>query len=966
MFWKKLGLKQETKKPTQKLSQKSAKGHEAIDEEKMMRGHNMVTQLFPWEVRDDGILVTCAGKEHKFKKTISVIIRVWEPDCSLSDYGDRHLFNIKPIEVLMRTEESVGKKQQLQIVRFSKPAFENALINETLSTVQENNSVANQIFVEHAKIWQKSGNVPDIRTFLILSFDFADAWIEEEKFHKQVRLLKNRANRLALAFSDAQYRCEILKEPQAVMQMLWEYFNPVKSVTIPAPTPRPVPKGGQFNEASVKRDPALTPDSLRKQLVTSPYEFGRDWVFGDGMYRAFLYLGCLPKQSLSGFAPLYQLDLDLVITQYWSMEGINDIAGELEKSQLWGDELRKDFGDRMSNSKLQKDIDNIEELKDAVTEAENLLKFKFMVCVQSKTLQDLEEGVSKVESCIAGIEGATMYREMEPTRLKRCLLESAPGCPKLRVDYSDGRAHVLQTNRAVWFLPRYGTPPSDGLSKGTAFSTAWATNGNLVRKIHWGKTAGNIVLGFGTPGTGKSWYLKMMAMTLSLHVESCGVRIWSIDNNAALTSFDFINKMLGGEIIRFSDEKPVSLPTFDIAGDKPTSEERRYLVASIWLDIYGESAPALDPAFGSVLSSAITQMYKLGSKPNYDNLVQILREWAMDSKYRQYRQSLIYAATSLERFCTGEYLSFIKEIPDHPNGDYYEFFGQTEGLRLHDLIDVPIVSWNLEGLGDGFLRKKVGLLLKKMMMSFGRLLGQRSSNEGRPFSLEVLIDEGWETLAIDGGDFLNQINRRHRHIRSRLYFFTQNSEDLRKDVGIIIRNNASHWIILSTGRRAEDEMELLGLTQVEAERCAELRRVKNVYGEFLYRRKLDNSAIESQLLLNVMPCTDDGSWIAALTGDREECNVREMILHELGAQSLLSAQQWQCQLAFEVMGKVWPRGLPHDGEKDRLTRDEGWPIAQKLIQEKLARQVIARDLSERERSINEFYELTGGYVNAAE
>ncbi len=919
--------------------------------EKEVRGQNMVQALYPWEIRENGLLVTSAGKEKKFHKSLVATISLIEPDSTLLDYLGRFQQTIIPLKSFFALEESVGTGQQLQILRYTKPCFSNPIVNKSIEVARKHGSLASRIQAEHTEQWQQEGHVPEVSTYALLNMELEGPWIKRSELKKKEKQLLKRAKDMVRAFAAAGYTCKLLTERQPVMNLLWEYFNPTRALTCPAPEPIGVPQH-QFNDASLKHTPALAPDSLRKQLVTSPYEFRRDYVYGDNLYRAFLVLDSLPKRALSGFEELYKLDLDLVISQFWNMVGIRTIAQELEQVGVWADELRKDFGDRVANTKLEKDIENIEELRDNLTESDNLIKYKLMVCVRAKSVEELDEAVSKVEATVAGIDGATLYREKEVTRLKRCFLECGPGVPQLSVDYQDGKSHVLRTDRAAWFLPRYGVPKSDAYTPGIAHTLAWSTKGTLVRKNHWGATAGNIVVGVGLPGTGKSWNQKTICMQLAAHHEDSGVRIWTIDNNGPLTSFDFINRMNGGKIVRFSDDLAVSLPTFDILGDKPTSGERRYLVKSVWLDINGENAEAMPMAYGSVLSSAITCMYKVSTQPNYDDLVEILREWAQDQKYEQYRKELNLWATSLEQFCSGAYLSKIKEIPHHPDGDYYDFFGRKEGLRLAALEDVPMVSWNLEGLADEFLKKKVGLLLTKMMLSFGRLLGLRSSREGKPYSLEVLVDEGWETLNIDGGEFLNQINRRHRHIRTRLYFFTQQASDLTGEVGIVVLKNASHWMVFSTGQDTTEEAKSLGLSPVEIQRCSELKRVPGVYGEYLYRRKLDNSAIESHILLNVLPVSDKGSWLPAITGDRNECILREALLRQLGAESLLEASQEDCEIVFDVMGKIWPRGLPGSSDDtEKLSKDEGWAIAVKMLEEHQTRQKTRHFLDQEEEVI---------------
>lgn len=914
------------------------------------RPEAMAKYLPWWDIKDNGYIVAA---DRGARKTLVAVVRLDEPDTLLMDIGQVFASTIVPLDVHFRTEDAIGVGQQLQILRqVSYPTDGHPVVEGSVDFPSPNVEEAARILREFVCNRQRQGAMPIVHTHLFLSYDFDKRFIQASERREAENELAKRLENLGAAFDRAGYGFERVKDPRVVMEVLWRYCKPKTSQRVAAPWPKSELAHGQLADFTLRRHPELALDSIRRQLSDS-YAFSYNHCTGDDTVQALLSLATLPDSARSGFAPLFLLASaghDMVISQCWRNDGKKRIGDELEKRQFLAEDLMRSFGDRVSNSGLGSTVEGIEKLRRDITEATNIIRYCLTIRVQAEipecgpnpedpktpqqaygqAMAELERAVAAVTNAGNSAAGATFHREKFAGRVQRAWLCTAPGIPQALVDYKH-RGHVIRADRATWFIPRYGEPPSDVLTPGEPYTLLWSPSGNVVRKANWGYTRGSLVLIWGPQGFGKSTLAKAMAGQLQCEENTY---TWFTDNNLALTSYDFFVSYHGGRNIRFSDQNPVSIDTFDIAGGFPTPREQALLIEVIWFDIHRKWVDR-PGEMESLLATALYRTYRSTPRPTYDDLVEVLRNWEDPVQKKEMKRW----ALSLEAFCSSEYLSKIKGVTDHPAGQYWTFFGKREGLRVQDLQKWRVVHWNLQELSNEYLKKKTALMLKKMSLSFAELQGRRSVKEGKSYFLDVFMDEGWKLLTLDGGEFLTEVARRHRHYKLRLYFMTQYLEDLLSPEGQIVLKSANHWFMLGSQDGGKAEKEILGLTDVEADRCAATTLVPGVAGDVLWRRKLSSGELQTHLLINAIPYTSDGSWVPLITGERKECELREKILQALGAKDTEDATTDQCRVACDIFGRVWPNGLPSSKEdRYKLTREAGWVEVEKMLEQyKLAR-----------------------------
>jgi hypothetical protein len=915
-------------------------------------GENMAHRIHLWDIRDDGVMVVSSGKAHGHKKSLVVMARLKEPDTRLLNNEERYYRHILPIEQYMRSEEAIGLGQQLQILRHIRPQKNFSVLEESLGQQSLTGLAfphATSALAANALegfLRSRTRGMVEIRTYLFLSLNLDKARLGAEELAKQMSILLKRLRSLAEPFAKARYGFEIESDRRELMRVFDEYFNPETAKHVEPPLPKYELRRGQLTDFNLLRHPELAVASLRRQLVRSPIEFRNSYAFGDGVYRAFLSLTELPEYAITGFSPVFCLDRDLIISQYWWCVGKRKIGAELERSQAWIKELIEGFGKSPANSGLMKNFEGVQELREELGSEQNVVKYAMRVQVLAGSLEELDEAVREVQSAGDAIAGAVFYREYMPERLKKCFIECAPAVPQHLVRYNDGRGHILSARGACWFLPRYGTPGSDPYTETVPYTLAFAPDGNLVRKADWGFTTGALEVIFGPPGSGKSVNLK-----LKIQQDLCqpGVYIWTLDYNNAETSYDFQAIFNGGRNIRFSDKNPVCLRTFDIVGERPSINEAKQIVSQIWYDIHLGIAP-LPGDIKTILRKAVYDAFKRSNRPGYEELIDSLIEAQQGNPY--YAERIAGWILSLQAFCSGEYLTRLnKSTEPMPDGEYYAFYGRRDGIGVRDLLDYRMVTWNLADLGEDYLREKTATLIQKLSRSFAFLLRQKSKESGREFYLNFMVDEGWKPLVMDGGEFLNEAARKHRHWKLRLRFASQYISDIESEEGKVLAKSANHWIVVGANGQGEEEREALGFTDTEAKACTQLANRPGIWGEFVYRRKRKDGTIESHRLVNAVPHYHDGrryySWWPLVAGDTDNCGLREQLLRVLGADSTEVATREQCELVFQVMGAVWPTGLPVGShEKEKYTREEGWPIAMQLIDEHKRRQAVQQQIRE--------------------
>ncbi|WP_287127797.1 hypothetical protein [Candidatus Cyanaurora vandensis] len=897
--------------------------------EKLPRNTNFAHQLPLHHVLPGGYLVSAEGRSHK---TIATVLRVWEPDTRLLDQQEIYLTHVLPLVNHFASEDSVGVGQQMQIIRYVRPSQpqDSPLVAESLSfDPDQPPTPPKTVYQDFTRNQQAAGAMPEVCTYLFLSFDLGKKIVASKELERAKAVLERRTQQMGQALAQAGYRAVRVTALVEALNPIYQYFNPRLSKRVEAPYPSQQIALGQLDGHTLARYPDAAVDTVRRQLAACDYAFSPTYVVGDGTYQAFLSLATLPGEAAHGLAGLFTLNPNLYVSQTWLMSGKTSIANELEKRHRTVIDLQNSFGDRVANLGLADSVANTAELRRDLAGFANCARYTLTIRVTADSLEELEQTISDVQNQIGTYNGAALHRETGRARIKQTFLQASPAVPQGLVDYGD-RSHIVRCDLLAWFVPRYGAPASDPYTPGIPYILFWTPEGNLCRKALQGPTSGTCMLMFGPPGTGKGVAAKAMIQQLAFQKNQY---TWTIDNNTALTSYDFQTLANGGLNVRFSNDGAICLPAFDIAGTTPTGEEQTELIKNLWLDIQGELLK-LKGEEESLLTTALLLMYRCTPKPTYDTLVEILLAWVEDERYRNQRPQLVQWAGSLERFCSGPFLSRIKNITDHPDGAFYSYFGKPVGLRVRDLADYPTVSWSLVELINPFLKMKTAAILRKVIISYAQVLKDKAKDEGNDYYLNLFIDEGWGFFALDGGAFLMELTRRRRHFGMNVFFITQFVDDLLSEAGEIVQAAANQWLLLGVGQNPERLVEALKLTATETTAITNLRRVPGVYGQVLFKRARYNGDQEVNLLTNPIPCTSQGSWLPVLTGAISECNLRQQLLQVAGAESLATATPDQCRLVSQVMGQVWPNGLPTDStDTEKRTKAEGMPVAVSLIEQ---------------------------------
>jgi hypothetical protein len=915
---------------------------------------NMTTAL-PWIdiLAEDGMIVAVDPKTNH--KSLVATARLTEPYSELWTAQQAFGRTTAKINAHFRSESSLGPMEQLQILRrvSADPQaipLELTQLAEDIAPVVPMAEETAHIYQEWARGFHKDGMVTRIDTWLFITFSLGTAIVSQRVADESKVELLRRIRDMAEVFTNAGYGFEILRQDQDLLEPLWKYCNPKTSQHVAPPkVAKKEIRKGNFNPFNLARNPHLAPGTIRRQVGTSSYSFTSGTALGDETYQALLQMSELPDDAQDAFSPLYaeMLDMpqggnDVWVSQTWLMEGKSKAAKKLKGSARVADDLNKGFGESSDNSELQTSINNIESLRSELVNANQIISYTCTIRVDAPNRNTLYEGVLRIQNAINSIAGAQVRREDMPNRVQRSWLQCAPAVPSSLVDYKY-RGHTVRADRASFWLPRHGAPLSDPVKQNVPYSIFWTPGASPVRISALGVANSGVSAVYGPMGTGKTALIKSISQQyLAFPNSYC----WYIDNNTDRTSVDYQVRGNGGVNIRLVDTSDICLPTFEIAGDTPNTNERALLAELLWFDIQrgkeGENF-SLTGNDEVLLDQLISRMYKTDpNKPKhsselltYDDACDVLLEWE-DDEYTPTRKAWV---KNLEPFCSGRWLTELYG-QKYEDGKYYRLFGRRDGLTLKKLLNYRMVSWNLEGITNEFLKKKVCLLLKKSIMTFAILLSDLGVVDGNYYFFSCAIDEGWSIFRLDNsGKLLEELLRKHRHVNIQLLFMTQFLSDLDSAMGKDVIRSATQFFILGSGDEPERESELLELSPVEQEAIMRLDKNSGYYATFYFRRRQANGLMNSYILLNPVPYTRSGSWFPLLTGERDEGILRERILRLLEVESINSATPEQLIETFRIYGHVWPNGFPSNKEDiNRKTQEDGWLEVLELVDLYKARQ----------------------------
>ncbi|MBC8121772.1 MAG: hypothetical protein H7Y22_08060, partial [Gemmatimonadaceae bacterium] len=234
-------------------------------------GQNMTHKIHLWDIREDGVMVVCAGRAHGYKKSLVVMARLLEPDTRLLNSSDRYWRHIKYIEQYMRSEEAIGLGQQLQVLRHIRPKKDFSVLEESLGYESEEARAEGRrekVAFPHATAKSAAGvlegflrsrteGMVEIKTYLFLSVFLEKPRVGTAELKKQSSLLLKRMTALAEPFSKAGYGFEVETDRREIARVFDEYFNPHTSRHVEPPTPKTDLRGGQFTNFNLEKHPEL-------------------------------------------------------------------------------------------------------------------------------------------------------------------------------------------------------------------------------------------------------------------------------------------------------------------------------------------------------------------------------------------------------------------------------------------------------------------------------------------------------------------------------------------------------------------------------------------------------------------------------------------------------------------------------------------------------------------------------------
>jgi hypothetical protein len=888
-------------------------------------------------------------KDEQNFKSLQCVARLIEPYTQLLTVDQVMQRVIAPLDTHFRSAAAIGVGEHLQILRHLRPGRtdEIDLLDAAVAPTTAMGRRSTATYLEWARNYQASGKVPGIDTWVFLTLNLAKVRVTKTELMSATHILIERFQRMAEAFQLGGYDFFILKDEIAAIEPDWQYLNPKRSLLHRPPKPHHQLLAGNLRESELERNPHLSVESLRQQLAVTPYEYKSSYAFaGDGTYQRLLTLQALPDDAKKGLEPLYRAQSELAdegvgvwLSQHWRMVGKRQIARELEGRARKAEDMFNSLGDRVANSQLPATIANIDKMRERAVAANEIVEYALTMRVDAASLTALDRATNRMITAINELPGAQVIEEYMKYRVRKTWHQCAPGNPVSQVDYKH-RGKILCADQASLLLPRYGQPKSDPSKPGMPYSIFWTPDGMSVRIAPWGVAASSVWAIYGPPGSGKGAFSKAETEQF---MGFSNTRIWYIDNNDERTSVDFQVKAHGGLNVRLTDTSDVCLSTFAIAGQTPSAEEYHLITEGVWFDIHRENDIPLHGQSETILDEVLRKLYDTCQKPGYDDLVDLLTTWKPDI-HTPLRQEW---ATSLQMFCSAEYLSFLRGCPQHP-GKYYQMFGHPDGLGLHDLLQYPIVSFNLAGISSDFVKQRLCMILKKMIMSFGILLSDEAIKTGSTYYFDVKIDEGWSLFRLKGGpELLDELVRKHRHVCIRLQFITQLLKELCSSMGQVVLNAANHFVVLGSGDHPEEETRILGLSPVEQSAILKLCMVPGYTGQFFFRRKEASGKLTTMVLENPIPYTKKGSWMPLLTGDGPEGNLRLRVLSLLGAPSIARATTEQCIEAASILSEVWPHGLPKSSsDTTKLSEIQGWSRVLERVAQFHQNQAIRQSIEE--------------------
>lgn len=320
-----------------------------------------------------------------------------------------------------------------------------------------------------------------------------------------------------------------------------------------------------------------------------------------------------------------------------------------------------------------------------------------------------------------------------------------------------------------------------------------------------------ITVKIGQPGSGKSFSEEIEGLLLyPENIVSCVFH--------KSTSYDFSNKLMGGQSLKFGVDSETKINIFDPSDAEelktgPSVDTVMTILGALEIMLYtGDKMEQLDT---SLLENAIRMTFENsgGKVPRLEDLCKSLEEMAKDQEMQDHRVQLRSLKTKLGPFVG--------------KGIYANMTNCESSVDIHsnrvvvDLSGIPENDKMLFNLAM-FMCTKIAYKVKNI-----------AQKQGISKAL-IKFDETWAFISSEyGRKLLSNLSRRSRHMNVAVYLSTQYASDcnVNEEAKAFLRGAQSIFILKQPATDRNILKEIFNLNERELDMIGEIHQVKGVYSQ---------------------------------------------------------------------------------------------------------------------------------------
>lgn len=591
---------------------------------------------------------------------------------------------------------------------------------------------------------------------------------------------------------------------ETIRNVLYRFFNPYRSRSIPAPRLTKAHREQEFEPEELAHVPDLALPSPREQLVFADLIQEYETFFVDGFYHRSITVRALPEVThASMVSHLMELPFPHSLHVHIRVPEQSKELATLQAKRRVAHSMSISHGGRASDLESEARLQSTEELlRELIGTGQKIFYAQIALLVRARERDELDSRTRAVLSTIRELNGAEGLAEtVAGFKVWKSLLPFG--------SVASVRAKRIKSDNLADFLPLY--EPYDGTQNGGTKPVCLFRNrfNGLVTFDPFDARLPNYnSLVTGSSGAGKSFLNNLVL----LQYVTQRPLTYVIDIGG---SYRKLCEFLGGQYIEIRpperNERPCTINPFELPQGEaePSPRKTKFLLAfleNVFTDSDGDKLPKLDK---SLLEEAIIQTYARAREvghgsPTLSSFDARLRD-SGDNQLRGFSRML------------------------------YPWTGDRAYGRLLDApnqlsLDADFVVFDLKGLSSyPDLQSVMILIITDFIL--GRVEAQAPSSPNR--RKQILMDECWELLKSRASShFMEYCVRTLRKTGSGITFITQGLDEIVSSAigGAILSNTATKFILMQRGD-LEPIRRILKLNEQEMKLIASLRQVKGRYSE---------------------------------------------------------------------------------------------------------------------------------------